>query len=43
MYDYDNFDFLSEEELEDDTTLDNEVKHLLKQAGYDTDLMDDYD
>lgn len=43
MYDYEsNFTYLKEEELEDDVALDNEVKNLLKQAGYNIDLMDDY-
>ncbi|MBQ6497084.1 MAG: hypothetical protein IJI58_00010 [Bacilli bacterium] len=43
MYDYDdNFTYLTKEELEDNLALDNEVKNLLKQAGYNIDLMDDY-
>lgn len=43
MYNYEsNFTYLTEEELEDDVALDNEVKNLLKQAGYNIDLMDDY-
>lgn len=43
MYDYDNnFIYLTKEELEDNLALDNEVKNLLKQAGYNIDLMDDY-
>lgn len=43
MYDYEsNFTYLTEEELEDDVAFDNEVKNLLKQAGYNIDLMDDY-
>ena len=43
MYDYEsNFTYLTEEELEDDVALDNEVKNLLKQTGYNIDLMDDY-
>ena len=46
MYNYDdyndNFTYLTEEELENSSTIDSEVRNLLKQAGYNIDLMDDY-